>query len=207
MKKMRQNDTKSKILAAAAKLFALKGYDGVSIREICKAADVNICMVSYYWGGKNELYYGIIDDLIDKQTEFAKMYVDFDKPPETLTYVEQKELLFLLLDKFTDFFYYNLTGDLIKILLNEHHKNKLNVHSPAFDYLRNLIAAILHGSMNDKEIIFKTIFILSQINSPAVMPLFSLRLLGQDEFSPEDIKIIKDNVKMYVETLIREAEK
>ena len=204
---MRQNDTKSKILAAAAKLFALKGYDGVSIREICKAADVNICMVSYYWGGKNELYYGIIDDLIDKQTEFAKMYVDFDKPPETLTYVEQKELLFLLLDKFTDFFYYNLTGDLIKILLNEHHKNKLNVHSPAFDYLRNLIAAILHGSMNDKEIIFKTIFILSQINSPAVMPLFSLRLLGQDEFSPEDIKIIKDNVKMYVETLIREAEK
>ena len=64
MKKIKDENSKDKILKSAAKLFAQKGFDGVSIREICKDADVNICMVSYYFGGKQELYQGIIDDLI-----------------------------------------------------------------------------------------------------------------------------------------------
>ena len=56
MKKIKDENSKDKILKSAAKLFAQKGFDGVSIREICKDADVNICMVSYYFGGKQELY-------------------------------------------------------------------------------------------------------------------------------------------------------
>ncbi|HIU85882.1 TPA: TetR/AcrR family transcriptional regulator [Candidatus Spyradomonas excrementavium] len=60
MQKSKSENSKEKILAAATKLFAQKGFDGVSIREICKEAEVNICMISYYWGGKKELYQGII---------------------------------------------------------------------------------------------------------------------------------------------------
>ena len=58
--------TKERILASATKLFAQKGFDGVGIREICKDAGANICMISYFWGGKEGLYQGILDDLIQK---------------------------------------------------------------------------------------------------------------------------------------------
>lgn len=58
----------------------------------------------------------------------------------------------------------------------------------------------------DREVILKTVFILSQINSPKILPAFSLSLLGQEDFTQEDIKIIKENVKLYVQTLIKEAE-
>ena len=56
----KDENSKSRILEAATKLFAQKGFDGASIREICKLADVNLCMISYYWGGKQELYNGLL---------------------------------------------------------------------------------------------------------------------------------------------------
>ena len=66
MKKVKDENSKVRILEAATTLFAKKGFDGASIREICKAANVNLCMISYYWGGKRELYEGIIENLLLK---------------------------------------------------------------------------------------------------------------------------------------------
>ena len=68
------------------------------------------------------------------------------------------------------------------------------------------LACILGKKETDREVILKTVFILSQINSPKILPAFSLSLLGQEDFTQEDIKIIKENVKLYVQTLIKEAE-
>ena len=58
---------------------------------------------------------------------------------------------------------------------------------------------------NDKEIIYKTLFILAQINSPRILPVLSLRPLGQDEFTQEDISIVKNNVKFYVNAILKEV--
>ena len=49
------------------------------------------------------------------------------------------------------------------------------------------------------------VFILSQINSPKVMPAFSLSLLKQDSFNEEDKNLIKNNVKVYIQALLKEA--
>ncbi len=39
----------------AEKLFAEKGFDGTSVRDISEAADVNVAMISYYFGSKEKL--------------------------------------------------------------------------------------------------------------------------------------------------------
>lgn len=44
--------TRERILDAAEKLFATKGIDGVSLREITMAAGVNIAAVHYHFGSK-----------------------------------------------------------------------------------------------------------------------------------------------------------
>lgn len=49
-------ENKSKILLAAKKLFAEKGYEGTGIRQICEEADVNLSLVSYHFGGKKSVY-------------------------------------------------------------------------------------------------------------------------------------------------------
>ncbi len=205
MKNIKENNSKEKILNSAIKLFATNGFDGTSIRDICKDAGVNVCMISYYFGGKKELYQGIIDDLIEKQTGFAKTFLDLDKAPEEYPLEERKKLLLKILDKVVDFFYSNISKDLITILLKEQQNGNAIERSPVLKYLRKLVASLFSETYCEREIIFKTLFILSQINSPRILSGFSLRLLGQDDFIQEDIKIIKKNVKLYVESLFKEA--
>lgn len=80
----KDENSKQKILNAATKLFAHKGFDAVSVREICKEANANLCLISYHFGGKQELYNAIIDDLIEKQTRCANTFLDFSVNPRTL---------------------------------------------------------------------------------------------------------------------------
>lgn len=52
-------DMKMKILLAAKKLFAKNGYDATSVRQICEEAGANVALVSYYFGGKESVFYEI----------------------------------------------------------------------------------------------------------------------------------------------------
>jgi len=51
----RKMSTKNKILDAAESLFADKGFNGTSLREITSLADVNLAAVNYHFGSKKEL--------------------------------------------------------------------------------------------------------------------------------------------------------
>lgn len=206
MKSKKTENSKQRILETAIRLFANNGFDGTSIRQICKESNTNICMISYYWGGKKELYQGIIDDLIEKQYEYAKTFIDFDLDLTTLNKQEQIELLMKIIDKFIKFFYSkNISKELIIFLLKEQQNSLSMAKSPVFNYLKRVVATIFNENENDKNIIFKTLFILSQLNSPRILPAFSLSQLGQDDFYEEDIKIIKENIKIYINALIKES--
>ena len=201
----KDENSKTRILEAATKLFAQKGFDGTSIREICKKANVNLCMISYYWGGKQELYNGIIENLLEKQIEYSKNFLDLNKNPKDMSVDECTDLLLTISEKFVDFFYTNISSDLIVLLLKEQQKPDFIVKSPVLDYMRAVVARVLNKDADDRLVIFKTLFMLSQVNSPRILPAFSLRLLGQDDFCEEDIKIIKENVKLYIKSVIKEG--
>lgn len=49
------------ILLAAERLFAQHGYHGVSMRDIATEAGVPVALVSYHYGGKQELYHAIFE--------------------------------------------------------------------------------------------------------------------------------------------------
>jgi len=48
--------TRERLLKEAEILFAEKGYDAVSVREITKAANCNLAAVNYHFGNKENLY-------------------------------------------------------------------------------------------------------------------------------------------------------
>ncbi len=200
----KDENSKQKILNSATKLFANKGFDAVSVREICKDAGVNLCMISYYFGGKKELYNAIIDDLVEKQTQYANTFLDLSIEPKALSKQEQIDLLFVILDKFVDYFYSNISSDLILLLLKEQQNPEFNFKPPTFEYLRKVISAVFNLEVNSKESVYQTLFIISQLNSPKIFPAFSLRLLGQDTFNQEDIKIIRNNIKFYINLILKE---
>ncbi|MBS1589727.1 MAG: TetR/AcrR family transcriptional regulator [Bacteroidetes bacterium] len=49
------SDKQIHIIDVAEKLFAEKGFEGTSVRDIAHEADVNIAMISYYFGSKEKL--------------------------------------------------------------------------------------------------------------------------------------------------------
>ena len=58
-------DSRMRLIDVARKLFAEKGYEGTSTRDLAKASDLNISMISYYFGSKEGLYKAVL-------TEFAQ---------------------------------------------------------------------------------------------------------------------------------------
>ncbi|MEE2614006.1 MAG: TetR family transcriptional regulator [Verrucomicrobiota bacterium] len=57
---MPKADTKTKILDAAEKLFAQKGFDAVSLRNIVETAKVNLAAVHYHFGSKQALLHKVV---------------------------------------------------------------------------------------------------------------------------------------------------
>ena len=49
-------ETKERLLAAAGGIFADRGYEAATIREICQLAEANLAAVNYYFGDKERLY-------------------------------------------------------------------------------------------------------------------------------------------------------
>lgn len=60
--KVDKKDLKQSIISTATRLFAERGLNGVSIRELSTAAGVSISMISYYFEGKEGLYSSVLQE-------------------------------------------------------------------------------------------------------------------------------------------------
>ena len=57
----RQRNGKERILDAAEQRFARHGFYGVSLRDITRAAGVDVALVGYHFGGKRELFAAVFE--------------------------------------------------------------------------------------------------------------------------------------------------
>ena len=55
-------DTRADILSAARRVFARRGFDGASLREVAEAAGVNKAMIYYHFRDKVDLYRAVLSD-------------------------------------------------------------------------------------------------------------------------------------------------
>ncbi len=51
-----ERDPRGRLLDAAERVFAEKGFSGATVRDITALADCNVAAVNYYFGGKENLY-------------------------------------------------------------------------------------------------------------------------------------------------------
>lgn len=90
----RNSATRDKILAAARELFEEKGFDVTSVREIAAAAGVNVALINYHFGSKENLLLAHMEESVgttrmrlsdinksdatpvDKLTAVIELYVD-----------------------------------------------------------------------------------------------------------------------------------
>lgn len=76
-------DTKLKIMEAARELFAAQGFEGTSIRDIAKAADVNVASVNYHFSSKDNLILEVLrQGYTECSNDFRRWYEETDRDLE-----------------------------------------------------------------------------------------------------------------------------
>lgn len=85
-------DTRERILAAAQKLFAEKGFDSTSVRDITAEAGCNVASVNYHFGGKENLHLETFRSMLgllrDRRLEVLSEVMDRDPAPTLEEYLE-----------------------------------------------------------------------------------------------------------------------
>lgn len=78
-------NTKQKILATAGPIFAKRGYQKATVRDISVAAGVNLASINYYFGDKSKLYLELLQRARDQQGgDLSFPVVDRNSDPEEL---------------------------------------------------------------------------------------------------------------------------
>lgn len=76
MEPTQADPTRERLLDEAEKLFALKGFDGVSVREITAKAGAHLSAINYHFGSKKNLYLSVFEERWIPRAEAVKAQLD-----------------------------------------------------------------------------------------------------------------------------------
>lgn len=82
IKHLDNEPTKVRILDSALQLFASRGFDGATTREIADSAGVNHALIKYHFGNKDALWKAAVNLLFDRLDE---AYQKGEKEAETIS--------------------------------------------------------------------------------------------------------------------------
>ena len=80
----RDLETRERLLKAAERLFAERGFKKVTVRDICRTARANVAAVNYHFGDKDGLYREVLRSAIDvvRETTEAGRHAGKGRSPE-----------------------------------------------------------------------------------------------------------------------------
>jgi AcrR family transcriptional regulator len=155
------NEKQIQIIQVAEKLFAEKGFDGTSIRDIAKEAQINIAMISYYFGSKEQL----LESLIVFRATDVKLQLD-NLVLENLTPIEKiKKLIALYINRI------NSNRCIYKIVHFEFSSQKREINLDAFTELKK-------GNLKTLEAIIKDGQEKKHFREDINIPLITPTILG-----------------------------
>lgn len=86
---MELNEKQTQIIETAERLFAERGFDGTSVRDIADEAGVNVAMISYYFGSKEKM----MEALFELRVGSVKIRVESLIKDQSLSPLEKVNML------------------------------------------------------------------------------------------------------------------
>jgi len=120
------NDKQRQIMEKALEVFAEKGFDSASVRDIAHRADVNVAMISYYFGSKEKLLEAIFLSHTSNMTQKIEAII------HSKTY-DPLEKVDLLIDTYVNVIIENKTFH--RLMMRE---QVLIKDGPLYNYIREM---------------------------------------------------------------------
>ena len=93
------------ILDIAEELIAKKGYEGTSVRDICSKANINVAMISYYFGSKEKMMSYLYQYRVLKSRENFSEFADTIK--EGKPEMQMKEIIKYIVSQLFKYNYFH----------------------------------------------------------------------------------------------------
>lgn len=210
-------DSKNRLLKAAFELFALRGIDGVSTREIVRKAGVNIHAISYYFGGKEGLYEAVVDYVINFMKAESKSVLHFKEYSEgidDLTPSQAEQRLLRVLRDFIDFDFMPKNKYVALFLLRENfYPSKYNkrfcenITSPSNEIILKCVSKITGLKADDA----KTALLSHMIFAPTIGLWHEkdkfMKILSKKEPDEYIIQTAKELVERNTKAILNEYKK
>ena len=202
-------NTKAKLLKTAARLFASRGTEGVSTRELAGQAGVNLCAISYYFGSKQKLYEAVIDEVIDTVRQNLLPAPGNGAPAAD----NPRESVKTVIGRFFDF----LCGDKIsdvqaRLMINEiispssvYDKIYQNILEPAHRQISRLAAQETGADENSPQVLILTHTLFGQAVMFRIHKEALLRRMKIKQYTPELLNEIKKHIEENCDAILEQA--
>lgn len=199
-------DTRQRLLDAAGKVFAEKGFRSATIREICKRAKANVAAVNYHFGDKERFYAEVLG--------YAHRCALEKYPPhlglaETATAEERltafvRSFLLRMLDEGRPAWHGKLMMRELTEPTNALDALVENSIRPNFNLLKSIVQQLFGTKTGDDLVRMCSSSVVGQcLHYCHARPVIT-RLAPQQKFSPSDIDRLAEHITQFSLGAIRQ---
>ena len=157
--------TRDRLIEVAAEMFADRGLEKTTVRDICAAAGANVAAVNYHFGGKDGLYQAVVQTAIRVMRETNDLSIEAGRgtPPEAQLRAYIRVFLSRLTGRDRLSWIHKLMarevaepGEAMRIVMRE-------VIEPRMQYLLGLASEISGAAATDPRLVRAVLSIQGQI--------------------------------------------
>lgn len=195
---------KEVIVSCAFDILCDNGYDRTSVREIAKAAGVNVAMINYYFGGKEGLFEAVIQNRFNYlRNIFTEMARD-----QSQSAIERIDSIidYIIERKFSNpKFHYLLHNELAL-------KHRPELSDKISEYImlnispvkKIILQGIRSGEFEKVDVELTVATIIGTTHYLLISDTLCQKILGKDSsFTPFDNKAFKKRVNKHLKALVR----
>lgn len=196
-------NAKQRLLQAATVLFAEKGFNATSTRELCKMANVNISSIPYYYQSKEGLYKAVLKKIAMTVKESLHDFLEKVNTDKPISPQRAKELILIYIDNHIELVMGpELHGNIALLVIRENLKPSSayeilyeTIFKDLYESLCLLIGIIKNLNSTDSCVIFCANTIIGQVLSFKITTQISLRQLNLENYNNSHVEDIKKLVK------------
>jgi TetR/AcrR family transcriptional regulator, regulator of cefoperazone and chloramphenicol sensitivity len=198
--------TREKLVEAAGRVFAKRGYYSTTVREICMKAGANVAAVNYHFGDKLGLYTEVLEQSVRAaQIEAIRNALDQTAPPEDiLRAVIRARLRGVCRGDLPDWHFRIMVHELaqptpaLARLINK-------VSRPIYERLLELIGRIINLPANHEQTRLCANSVMGQILLYVLAAPLLARVWPELKMTPEQVERIADHIADFSLAYLRAA--
>lgn len=196
-----RDDTRAKLIRAALTVFSREGYAAATTRMIAAESGANLQAITYYFGGKPELYQGVVQHIADAMSAHIRPAADAIEArlaSGAVTPADARDMVLFALKAIAHVLLVEASDDWARIILREQMQP-----TAAFEMLFSggmgrmlallvrLVAIALGLAPDDPETRARALALLGQVLIFRMARAAALRTLDWERLGPGELAILE----------------